>query len=227
MHKETLAQVESIIPLTDSILQVILAPNHYIDYFAGQYLQILVGDDAMCYSIANAPLGSKKYEIHIRHHRDNAHNQALLAEIKNTGSLNLRVPLGQCHVNSLSLEKPILFIAGGTGFSPIKAMIEQLLAAGSPPPIELYWAARSQSDLYMDEKVVHWQTHLPNFRYFHHLFEIEKFDLVPRLLEQHPNDLKNWQIVIAGAFDMAHDIRDHLLPHGAKKDHLFSDAFGL
>jgi CDP-4-dehydro-6-deoxyglucose reductase len=225
MDDKTSAQVESIIPLTDSILQVILAPNRYIDYKAGQYLQIMLGEDAMCYSIANAPLGSRKYELHIRHHRDNAHNQALLAEMKNKGTLNLRVPLGQCHVGGLSCDKPILFIAGGTGFAPIKAMIEHLLAQGSPPPIELYWGARSQSDLYMDEKVVRWQTHLPRFHYFHELFDAANIDLVPNVLVQHPADLLNWQIVIAGSFDMAHEARNHFIAHGAQEDHLFSDAF--
>ena len=76
------ARVESITPLTDSILQLILKPDVYIDYQAGQYLQIMHENEAFSYSIANAPLGSHQYELHIRHTRDNPYNQPMFAEIR-------------------------------------------------------------------------------------------------------------------------------------------------
>ena len=118
-NKQTQAHVESINPLTDSILQLILTPHDYIDYQAGQYLQIVSDNEPLSYSIANAPLGSHKYELHIRHSRDNPSNQWLLAEIKRTGSVTIQLPLGACDLSHLHPNKPILFIAGGTGFAPI------------------------------------------------------------------------------------------------------------
>ena len=223
----TQAQIESITPLTDSILQLILAPDEYIDYQAGQYLQIIFENEAFSYSIANAPLGSHKYELHLRHSRDNPINQRLLAEMKQKGVVSIRLPLGECNLSHLHPEKPILFIAGGTGFAPIKAMIEQLLAQGEPRTFELFWGARSQSDLYMDEKVSHWQSYVHHFRYFSQLSNTSKTPLATKVLNRHKNDLGDWQIVISGPFDMVYDVRDRLVAQGALRENLFSDAFSF
>ena len=62
-----MAEVKSISPLTENIYKIILLPNEYIDYHAGQYLQINLNDNQLSYSIANAPCDLKQYELHIRH----------------------------------------------------------------------------------------------------------------------------------------------------------------
>jgi CDP-4-dehydro-6-deoxyglucose reductase len=229
MTKLTRAHVEQVIPLTDSILQIILRPEHYLDYQAGQYLQIISAGSEWSYSIANAPLGAHQYELHIRHSPENINSQQLLNEIKKKGVVTIRVPLGQCHLNRLQKDKPILFIAGGTGFAPVKAMIEQLLANSDKRKFEFYWGARSQSDLYMDDKVIQWQAHVEHFRYFSSLSQmINKETLTSNILAHHRQDLKHWQIVIAGPFDMVYAIRDILLLQGGVvKKQLFSDAFDL
>ena len=219
------ARVESITPLTDSILQLILKPDVYIDYQAGQYLQIMHENEAFSYSIANAPLGSHQYELHIRHTRDNPYNQPMFAEIKRKGVVMIRVPMGECNVRRLHPDKPILFIAGGTGFAPIKAMIEQLLADGESRPFELFWGARSQSDLYMDDKVLRWQAHVNHFKYYSLLSENNQMTLADMVLEQHVTDIHDWQIVISGPFDMAYSIRDTLVAQGVVPENIFSDAF--
>ncbi|CDZ76202.1 CDP-6-deoxy-L-threo-D-glycero-4-hexulose-3-dehydrase reductase [Legionella massiliensis] len=225
--KIVLAQVESINPLTDSILRLVLKPEQYIEYQAGQYLDILSANEALSYSIANAPLGAHKYELHIRHTPDNESNLRLMAEIKQQGILKINLPLGDCHLDQLDPEKPILFIAGGTGFAPIKAMIEQLLATGDKRPFELFWGARSQSDLYMNEMVTHWQTHVTHFRYFSLLPNSSKDTLASLVLEQHQQDLSRWQFVISGPFDMVYAIRDVLIAQGLSQAQLFSDAFSF
>ncbi|ASQ44639.1 NAD(P)H-flavin reductase [Legionella clemsonensis] len=227
MNKPITAQVERITPLTDSILQIILKPAKYFDYQPGQYLQIITHSGELSYSIANAPLGSHQYELHIRHSQDNVINQQLLSEIKQHGAVKIRVPQGNCHLDKLSPKRPILFIAGGTGFAPIKAMIEQLLATGDKRLFELFWGARSQSDLYMDEKVMQWQAHVEHFRYFSLLSNTSKETLASVILDHHRDDLQQWQIVIAGPFDMVYVIRDVLLAHGVPHKQLFSDAFAF
>ena len=219
------ARVECITPLTNSILQLILKPDIYVDYQAGQYLQIIYENEAFSYSIANAPLGSHRYELHIRHARDNPYNQPLFAEIKRQGVVTLRLPMGECNVSRLHLDKPILFIAGGTGFAPIKAMIEQLLADGESRPFELFWGARSQSDLYMDNQVLQWQAHVSHFKYFSLLSENSQMTLVDKVMEHHALDINDWQIVVSGPFDMAYSIRDALVAQGVMFENLFSDAF--
>ncbi|MCL9683056.1 NAD(P)H-flavin reductase [Legionella maioricensis] len=221
------AQVEAISPLTDSIVQLILTPDEFVDYQAGQYLQILFDDEAFSYSIANAPLGSHKYELHIRHSLDNPYNQRLFAHIKKQGSVAIRLPFGECSINHLAEQRPIMFIAGGTGFAPVKAMIEQLLANSDQRPFELYWGARSQSDLYMDEKVTSWEAHVSRFNYFSLLADVSKETLASQVLKNHPKDLGEWQMVISGPFDMVYRTRDTLVANGVSPAHLFSDAFSF
>lgn len=226
-EKQVMAKVERIAPLTDSILQLILAPDEYVEYQAGQYLQILHANEAMSYSIANAPLGAHNYELHIRHCRENPYNQGLLAEIKALGTVRIRIPLGDCHLERLDVQRPILFIAAGTGFAPVKAMIEQLLAGSDPRAFELYWGARSQSDLYMDEQVSYWQNHVSHFKYFSSLSNRSKSSLAHLVLERHQRDLRDWQFVISGPFDMVYRTRDILLGQGLSSECLFSDAFSF
>ncbi len=226
-EKSIKAQIEQISPLTDSIMQLILKPKQYIDYHAGQYLQILFEDEAYSYSIANAPLGSHKYELHIRHSQENLYTQRLFAHIKEQGEVTIRLPYGECSIENIYPDRPILFIAGGTGFAPVKAMIEQLLANTDTRNFELFWGARMQNDLYMDEKVRQWQTHVNHFNYFSSLSEERSQPLVSFVLARHERDLQNWQIVISGPFDMVYSTRDTLVAHGAAKQYLFSDAFSF
>lgn len=221
------AHVEQITPLTDSIMQLVLTPEEYVDYHAGQYLQILFGEEAFSYSIANAPLGSHKYELHIRHSTENPYNQRLFAHIKEHGSVTISLPFGECSIERLHPQRPILFIAGGTGFAPVKAMIEQLLSNSDKRPFELFWGARLQNDLYMDEKVSSWQAHVSRFNYFSSLSEESSEPLVSFVLDRHLKDLADWQIVLSGPFDMVYSTRDVLVQHGVSSEHLYSDAFNF
>lgn len=220
------AVVENIAPLTDSITQLIIKPDDYIDYVAGQYLQILLGDEVLSYSIANAPLGSRHYELHIRHSRDQLNNQ-LFMHLKTHGEVNIRLPYGECTLSHLAPTRPILFIAAGTGFAPVNAMIEQLLAGDDTRPFALFWAARSHSDLYMDEKVLHWQKHVDRFKYHSLLGDETKESLAEVVLANHAKDIGGWEIVLCGPFDMVYSTRDTLVNNGVLGSHLFSDAFSF
>ncbi len=221
------AQVEQIVPLTDSIIQLLLKPEHYIDYQAGQYLNLMCDGQEFSYSIANAPLGAHNYQLHIRHSVDNPYNQLVLAHIKKHGCISLKAPLGTCSLNQLAAPRPILFIAGGTGFAPVHAMIEQLLADADTRPVELYWSARSISDLYLEPKVLNWQAHVSHFSYFPFLSDDNKDNLLTHLLARHAADLLQWQFVLSGPFDMVYRIRDALVACGVHREDLFSDAFSF
>ncbi len=222
----TKATVVQMTPLTDTILQLVLAPEHYIEYQAGQYLQLLLGDAELCYSIANAPLGSHQYELHIRHSPDNPADLRLLEEIKQKGMLTVRAPFGVCDFQHLDPIKPILFIAAGTGFAPVNAMIEQLLVLGEARRFELLWSARTQSDLYLDEKVKQWQNHVHQFEYLPLLSSSsDKQTPASIVLSRYAASLQDWQIVICGPFDMVYSTRDQLVAHGVSLDNLYSDAF--
>jgi CDP-4-dehydro-6-deoxyglucose reductase len=208
-------------------MRLVLAPQEFVEYQAGQYLKILFGDEEFSYSIANAPLGSHKYELHIRHSLDNPYNQRLFEHIKEQGSVTLSLPYGECSITHLEPKLPILFIAGGTGFAPVKAMIEQLLATADARPFELFWGARSQSDLYMDEKVKNWEAHISHFTYSSLIDKENKKTLLSSIIKKYPKNLKQRQIVISGPFDMVYSIRDALIKHEVPEAQLFSDAFSF
>ena len=224
--KKTIALVKSITPLAENIYKIILAPNDYIDYHAGQYLQVNLNDNQLSFSIANAPCSLKQYELHIRHNPQNMLNQQLFQEINNKIPLSISLPFGICHVKHLQPNKPILFIAGGTGIAPIKAMIEDLVANKKTDKLELFWSARSQADLYMEEKISHWQLNALNLKYYPLNSNQNELPLAKMVLEKHQHDLNDWQIVLSGPFEMVYHIRDNLLAHGALESNLFSDAFG-
>lgn len=219
------ANIDSINPLTDTILQVMLKPEHYVEYHAGQYLNIIQGHDHLSYSIANAPLGSRKYELHIRHSQENRSNNKLLTQMKTRGEILIQLPFGHCHIEKLDPDKSIIFIAGGTGFAPVKAIIEQLLANGDQRNFELYWGARTQSDLYMNEQVRQWQSHVSQFCNLSLLSNNSRDTLASTLIDHHQSDLADWQYVLAGPFDMIYDLRDSLVALGLSVDQLYSDAF--
>lgn len=225
---ETSAQVVRVTPLTDKIIALQLLPENYIDYQAGQYLQIFSEGQWLSYSIANAPLGAHNYELHIRHDPQNTSNQALFREIKQQGNVRIRLPFGDCHLDKLDADRPILFIAGGTGFAPVHAMIEQLLATGDRRPFVLYWGARSQSDLYLEEKALQWQAHVSHFRYVPLVSATDSGETLATLvLKQHKKDLFDYQVVIGGPFDMVYATRDALVAAGVLNSRLYSDAFAF
>lgn len=223
----TSAKVTRIVPLTDSIIELILEPDDFIDYQAGQYLQLLSGDEWQSYSIANAPLGARHYELHIRHDVQNPYNKALFADIKQQGKVTIRLPFGECHLTKLQ-EKPIIFIAAGTGFAPINAMIEQLLAAGDKRSLELYWSARSQSDLYLHEKVTQWQAHVSHFQYLSLLPKANSQETLAALvIRRHQHHLSQYQFVMGGPFEMVFATRDALVQAGVTAEQMYADAFSF
>lgn len=225
--ESVVADIEFVSPLTDTVLQYFLKPKKYVDYIAGQYLQMVVDGEAYSYSIANAPLGAHHYELHIRHTRQNLNNNKVLDELKTNGQVQINVPLGDCSLDNLQADKPILFIAIGAGFAPIKAMIEQLFADSDPRKIKLYWGARVHSDLYMHDKIVNWQQSTQNFSYSPCLTSREEDSLITQIINENAADLCDHEIVLCGPFDLIYKMRDALLAEGVDKKHLFSDAFSF
>jgi CDP-4-dehydro-6-deoxyglucose reductase len=227
MSTETV--VEHIIRLTDNIIKLTLRPKIYVDYEAGQYLKIQLINDLSCYSIANAPLGSHTYDLHIRHEPCNQKQTHFLNDIKKHAIVTIQLPFGQCRLSQLDYQLPIIFIAAGTGFAPINAMIEQLIANEDSRFIELYWCVRTLSDLYLDETVNQWQASTHHFHYFPKLsLTVNARDtLIKALLTAHPDDLNTYQFVLAGPFDFVYAIRDMLVLKGISPTRLYSDAFSF
>ncbi|MEE9451975.1 MAG: NAD(P)H-flavin reductase [Gammaproteobacteria bacterium] len=217
-----ICEIDLIKPLTDKIILLLLQPSGTrFQYIAGQYIEIITADGQhMPFSIANAPLGSKQLELHIRHTTENTYSNYLLNEIKRTGKIKIRGPFGHCiyHPNT---PKTTLLMAGGTGFAPIKAIIEQVLAEGDNTPKHLYWGAKNMSDLYLDELPRQWQKTVPHFRYTPVLPET---GLIYEIIAQDYPSLTNHQVYAAGPPDMIFSALENFQKLGLEKKFMYSDA---
>ena len=230
--QSTLAVVERIAQLTATIVELILIPDQYIDYISGQYLRILMEhvnhNEPLYFSIANAAFSATHYEVHIKHDATNFTHIRLFEAINNHAKLKLQLPFGECHVERLHPDQAIVFIAGGTGFAPIKSMLEHLILTADPRKLVLYWIARSTDDLYMQMQIAYWQKHIPNFEYVALIYDVRnKFSLFKQILAKHPEIVHGSQIILAGAFDMVYGMRDELLKLGISSNNLFADAFSF
>jgi CDP-4-dehydro-6-deoxyglucose reductase, E3 len=220
-----MAEVTRVEPLTQHILRVFLEPEHYINYHAGQYLQILTAEEALSYSIANAPLGAHHYELHLRHSPQNPLHQHLLSEMRAVGEVPIFLPLGHCHVECFSVDRPLIMLAQGTGFAPMKAMLEYWLTEGRLPPTLFCWLARTPSDWYMQSLVETWDAQVENFKYLPLRADISDEDVFNEVLKQAGFELSDVQVVLAGPFERMCALKQVGIELGLRADQFFSDAF--
>ena len=161
------------------IVTLQLPASEHLKYRAGQFLEFTLGSGARrCYSIATAPHSEEPISIHVRHMPGGVFTDALFGAaakpIKERDILRLEGPLGTFFLRADS-ERPIVLLASGTGFAPIKAIAETIfhLRLNHDDPargqrarnVVLYWGARARHDLYMDEVPMQWAGEQPNFRY--------------------------------------------------------------
>jgi len=132
------------------VIQLQMPANDAFGYHAGQYIEFLLRDGARrSYSMANAPLGGSTLELHIRHMPGGKFTDHVFGPMKEKEILRIEGPFGSFFLREES-QKPIVLLASGTGFAPIKALIENMQAKGIHRPSVLYWGGRRPADLYMD-----------------------------------------------------------------------------
>lgn len=219
--------VHSVHPLTASILQVRLLLSEKIPYLAGQYLKLHIDDEVYPFSIANAPLGAAELELHIRHSRDNSITNAIIQHIKETPRLTLSLPFGECTLARVSDFKHLIFVAAGTGFAPVKAILEQLLADGDDRSVSLFWAARNEGDLYLDEQVLTWLKHMPNWEYTPYLTDRQPAQPLWQSIFESLESISASGLILAGPFERMFALKADLTAVNLKENQLFSDAFDL
>ncbi|OWY30352.1 CDP-6-deoxy-delta-3,4-glucoseen reductase [Herbaspirillum robiniae] len=147
------------------ILSLQLPANERLQYKAGQYLEFMLRDGKRrAYSMAIAPHKDEPMSLHIRHLPGGLFTDQVFTTLKERNILRVEGPLGTFFLREDS-EKPIVLLASGTGFAPIKAIVEQLEHAGSKRAVTLYWGGRRPQDLYMNALCEEWARTLPAFTY--------------------------------------------------------------
>ena len=216
-------------------LRLATAPGERLRRLAGQYLDVLLdGGRRRAFSIANAPPESAPrdgdaIELHVRRVAGGGFTGAVFDTLRVGDELDVEGPLGT-FVPREDSERPLLFMAGGTGFAPIKALIEHFLALGARRPIALYWGARSAADLYLRELPERWARDVAAFRFVPVLSDIEPGDATRSgpvheiLLEDQP-DLSAFDVYMSGPPAMIDAGRRAFADAGLPEERLYYDSF--
>jgi CDP-4-dehydro-6-deoxyglucose reductase len=147
------------------ILSLQLPASERLQYLAGQYLEFILKDGKRrSYSMANAPLQEEHITLHIRHMPGGLFTDHVFNTMKERDILRFQGPLGTFFLREDS-DKPMVLLASGTGFAPIKAIVEQAVHNKSERPMVLYWGGRRPRDLYMHALCEEWAATLPDFKY--------------------------------------------------------------
>ena len=220
-----------------AILKLQLPAAERFQFLAGQYLEFLLKDgQRRAYSIANAPDQEGPLELHIRHLPGGLFTDfvfgAITPALKEKDILRFEGPLGSFFLREDS-KKPIIFLAAGTGFAPIKSIIEQMQSKKIHRPIELYWGGRRPSDLYLNDLCKTWEKDIPNFKYIPVISDGLPEDawhgrtgfVHQAVIDDHPN-LKDFQVYACGAPVMVNAARnDFSAQCHLPEEEFFADSF--
>jgi len=134
-------------------------------YRAGQYVEFILRDGARrSYSMANAPHTGPGVQLHIRHMPGGRFTDTVFGSMKERDILRIEGPMGSFFLREES-DKPLVFLASGTGFAPLKAILEHMQHSGITRPVTLYWGGRRPADLYMDDWMRAQCAAMPSLRY--------------------------------------------------------------
>jgi CDP-4-dehydro-6-deoxyglucose reductase len=213
------------------VLKLKLPANERLQFLSGQYIDILQKDQKpRSFSLANAPHNDDLLELHIRNISGGAFTHHVFEEMKERDILRFKGPLGTFFLREDS-DKPIIFVASGTGFAPIKAIIEHALYIGIKRTMHFYWGARKLSDLYMLELAKQWEAQ--GIRFTPVLSDAIPEDnwqgrtgFVHRAVLDDYSDLSAYEVYACGApvvVEAAHT--DFTTTRNLPNDAFFSDAF--
>jgi CDP-4-dehydro-6-deoxyglucose reductase len=216
-----------------AVLSLRLPMNENMLFLAGQYVDFLLKDGKRrSYSIASKPVpeGVTAIQLHVRHTPGGAFTDHVFNTMKERDILRFEGPLGTFYLREDS-DKPIVMVASGTGFAPIKAMCEVALGKGMERPITLYWGCRVKRDLYMLDVPAAWQH--PNLRFVPVLSDptpecqwIGRTGFVHRAVMEDFPDLSGHQVYACGAPVMVDAARaDFSAKCGLVAEEFFADSF--
>ena len=220
-----------------AILKLQLPAAERFQFLAGQYLEFLLKDgQRRAYSIANAPEQEGPLELHIRHLPGGLFTDfvfgAVTPALKEKDILRFEGPLGSFFLREDS-KKPIIFVAAGTGFAPIKSIIEQMQTKKINRPIHLYWGGRRPSDLYLDDLCKSWEKEIADFKYIPVISDALAEDawqgrtgfVHQAVMTDHP-DMSAFQVYACGAPVMVNAARnDFSAKCQLLEDEFFADSF--
>jgi CDP-4-dehydro-6-deoxyglucose reductase, E3 len=213
------------------VLYLKLPQNERLQFMAGQYLDFLLKDGKRrSFSMANAPHDDEFLQLHVRDYQG-LFSGHVFNKMKERDILRIEGPFGSFYLRDS--PKPMLLVASGTGFAPIKAIIEHCIAQGVQREMVLYWGNRTRADMYAPELCEGWAKTLPNFRFVPVLSEAKPEDAwTGRTGFVHQSVMADWpdmagvQVYACGAPVMVDAARREFSAQcGLPEDEFFADSF--
>lgn len=219
------------------IIYLKLPASERLQYLPGQYIDFLLKDGKRrSFSIANAPHEDEFLQLHIRHVPQGVFTDHVFHAMKERDILRFEGPLGSFYLREEGLGisiKPIVLVAGGTGFAPIKAIIEHAIHHQIGRPMTLYWGARNRAGLYLHELARNWVRDVPQFKYVPVLSDNPPEDdwsgrtgLVHRAVMDDLGDLSGVQVYACGAPAMIDAAKQDFVRYcRLPEEEFFADSF--
>jgi len=228
------ATVEAMQRLAPDVMQVILKleGGERIAFYAGQYINILLDDGAKrSFSFATAPSVNDRIELHIRRIPGGRYTTQVFERMRPGDRVRFEGPAGSFFLREDS-DKPMIFVAGSTGFAPVKSMLEYAFSRGLKRRMILYWGVRRPSDLYLRELPEKWAREHPNFSFVPVISEPAPEDrwsgrtgfVHQAILADFP-DLGGYQVYACGSAAMVQAAHPAFTAQGLGPDDCFADAF--
>jgi CDP-4-dehydro-6-deoxyglucose reductase len=228
-RKTTLARVFRLLRLADDVMLVHLRfpAGTRVRFKAGQHLNLILDNgERRDFSMANPPRESDGAQLHIRHVPGGTFTTHVFEKLKRGDILKAEVPFGDFVLRD-SL-KPILFVAGSTGFAPIKSIIEDMMIKGVDRDMTLYWGARQRSGLYSD-RPSRWAKENPRFRYVPVVSDVAepgmRHNLVHKAVLEDHSSLRDFQAYVCGVPVMTQAAKAEFIAAGLPDNEFFADAF--
>jgi len=226
--------VEGLEKCSDSILRIFLKlpSTEQLQFLPGQHIDVILANgERRSYSLANAPHVQDHLELHVRHYPGGHFSEYAFTGLKEKALLRIEGPLGTFTLREDS-NRPMIMVAGGTGFAPIKSIIEHVLYRNLGREVYLYWGARTVRDLYLHDLAGRWAADHANIRYIPVLSEPKpeekwngRIGLVhAAVLEDFPR-LADYEVYTCGPPPMVHAVRDTFVQYGLSAEFIYSDSF--
>jgi NAD(P)H-flavin reductase/ferredoxin len=200
-------------------------------YRAGQYFNVILDDDSRrAYSFASRPTETDIIEMHVRLIPGGRFTTQVFTRMQPGERLRIEGPFGRFFLRES--ERPIIFVAGATGFAPVKSLLEYAFETRMERRMYLYWGVRRPGDLYLQELVQRWSQEHPNFIYVPVISEARPEDgwsgrtgLVHEAILHDFADLSGYEIYTCGSVKMVETARPAYIAQGLPEDACFADAF--
>lgn len=241
------ARVSSLRKLSDDVMEMTLKlPNsERMAFRAGQYIEFLLKDNKRrAFSLANSPSNDEYLELHLRHVEGGYFTEHVFKQMKEKALVRIEGPHGSFFIRDGASNdegdnpvRPLILIAGGTGFAPIKGMLEQLLEEGDTRPVHFYWGVRREADLYRNDLAKKWALQQEHISYIPVLSEVDKTDgddsgkqqyrtgYVHTAVLEDFEDLSGFDVYMAGPPPMIDAAKEGFVKQGLPEGQLFYDSF--